>query len=265
MRNSEEVKVRYIGGPTAMIEFCGLRFLTDPTFDGRNTEYTAGPVTLRKLSDPAVPLDELDAIDYVLLSHDQHSDNLDRSGREFLGMAGNVLTTREGAERLRGNAVGLAPWQTLSVPTPKGDTLQITATPARHGPFGCELRSGPVIGFAIRTAGDPKANTLYVSGDTVWYEGVAEVAKYFHVTTAVLNMGAAHVEAAGPAPLTMTAEDGIQVARAMPDATIVPLHFEGWAHFTESRTVIQRAFRAAGLEHRLLWADPAVRESVTVQ
>lgn len=265
MRNSDAVNIRYIGGPTAIIEFCGLRFVTDPTFDSRGSEYKTGPTTLRKLREPAIPVDELDAIDYVLLSHDQHSDNLDRSGREFLGMAGNVLTTKDGAERLRGNAIGLVPWQTIGVAAPDGGSLLITATPARHGPFGCEQRSGPVIGFAIRRAGDPKADTLYVSGDTVWYEGVAEVARWFHVTTAVLNMGAARVEAAGPAPLTMTAEDGVQVARAMPDATIVPLHFDGWAHFSESREVIERAFRAAGLEHRLLWADPAVRESVIVK
>jgi L-ascorbate metabolism protein UlaG (beta-lactamase superfamily) len=88
---------------------------------------------------------------------------------------------------------------------------------------------------------------------------VAEVARWFHVTTAILNMGAARVEAAGPAPLTMTAADGLQVAKAMPDAIIVPLHFEGWAHFSESKQVIQQTFRAAGLENRLRWVDPVSR------
>ena len=95
-----------------------------------------------------------------------------------------------------------------------------------------------------------------MSGDTVWYEGVAEVARWIHVTTAVLNMGAARVEATGPAPLTMTADDGVQVAKAMPDATIVPLHFDGWAHFSESKQVIQETFWAAGLDNRLRWIDP---------
>ncbi|KAA6461111.1 MBL fold metallo-hydrolase [Acidobacteria bacterium AB60] len=253
MAEKEAVPIRYIGGPTALIEFCGLRFLTDPTFDRGGTDHTTGPVTLKKLADPALRLDELGRIDYVLLSHEQHSDNLDGAGRAMLSHAGKVLTTKEGAERLGGNAVGLVPWQTISIPAPDGETLLVTATPARHGPYGCEARSGPVIGFALRRAGDPRAETLYFSGDTVWYEGVAEVARWFRVTTAVLNMGAARVEAAGPAPLTMSAEDGIQLARAMPEATIVPLHFEGWAHFSESRNVIADAFRAAGLEDRLRW------------
>lgn len=254
MTEREAVQVEYIGGPTAVIEFCGLRFLTDPTLDHGPAEYVTGPVTLKKLAGPRISADDLGHIDYVLLSHDQHSDNLDRIGRQFLSRAGKVLTTRDGAERLQGHAVGFVPWQTITVPTPDGGSLLLTAAPARHGPFGCEARSGPVIGFALRRAGDPRNSTLYVSGDTVWYEGVAEVAKWFRVTTAVLNMGAALVEAAGPAPLTMTADDAIQLARAMPEAEIVPLHFEGWAHFTEPKEVIDQAFRAAGLQQRLRWA-----------
>ncbi len=255
MAEREAVSIRYIVGPTALIEFCGLRFLTDRTFDGRGAEYAAGPTTLKKLADPGASVDDLGRIDYVLLSHDQHSDNLDHAGRRMLARAGQVLTTKDGTERLGGNAVGLVPWQTITVLAPDGASMLITATPARHGPYGCEARSGPVVGFAIRRAGNPHSDTLYFSGDTVWFEGVAEVARWFHVTTAVLNMGAARVEAAGPAPLTMTAEDGLEVASAMPDAAIVPLHFEGWAHFSESRRVIEDAFHAAGLQARLRWPD----------
>jgi L-ascorbate metabolism protein UlaG (beta-lactamase superfamily) len=173
----------------------------------------------------------------------------------MLSRAGQVFTTVEGARRLGGNASGFVPWQTTELEAPDGTPLLITATPARHGPFGSEGRSGPVVGFVLRPTVSPDSEALYFSGDTVWYEGVAEVARWFNITTAVLNMGAAKVQAAGPAPLTMTAEDGIQVARAMPNATIVPLHFEGWAHFTESRQIIEQTFREAGLEDRLRWAD----------
>jgi L-ascorbate metabolism protein UlaG (beta-lactamase superfamily) len=134
--------------------------------------------------------------------------------------------------------------------------MLITATPARHGPIGCEVRSGPVIGFAVRPPDSGTEGALYFSGDTVWYEGVAEVARWIRVTTAALNMGAASVQAAGPAPLTMTADDAIEVAKAMPEATIVPLHFEGWAHFSQSKQVIQEAFWNAGLDNRLRWVDP---------
>lgn len=250
--NSSQPEIIYVGGPTALITFHGVRFLTDPTFDPAGDDYG----NLHKISDPQVSAEALGPIDYVLLSHDQHFDNLDHSGRKMLSRAKSVLTTADGAKRLGGNAIGFVPWQTIEIETPDGEPLLITATPARHGPYGCEPRSGPVVGFAVRPSGGSIEGALYFSGDTVWYEGIAEVARWIPVSTAVLNMGAARVQAAGPAPLTMTAEDGIEVAKAMPEATIVPLHFEGWAHFSESKQVIQEAFWSAGLDNRLRWVDP---------
>lgn len=80
--------------------------------------------------------------------------------------------------------------------------------------------------------------------------------------SALLFMGAAIVRQVGPAHLTMTAEEGVRAARAFPDASNVPLHFEGWEHFTESRDEIMRAFAAAGLEERLRWLDPGVPQRI---
>ena len=54
--------------------------------------------------------DAIGDVDAVLLSHDQHADNLDHAGRDFLNSAGRVLTTVAGAKRLDGHAEGLAPW-----------------------------------------------------------------------------------------------------------------------------------------------------------
>src|SRR5215208_1936293 len=106
-------KLTYVGGPTALLEFGGVRFRTDPTFDPGGGEYQTGPVTLRKLDGPALGAEALGVFDYVLLSHDHHFDNLDHAGRKVLTAAKAVLTTTEGAERLNNNSVGLANWQTV--------------------------------------------------------------------------------------------------------------------------------------------------------
>jgi len=188
----------------------------------------------------------------VLLSHDHHFDNLDHLGRTLLGQADRVLTTAAGADRLGIPATGLANWQKVDLPARDGRVLQVTGTPARHGPEGMDR--GPVTGFVAAFTDAPESG-IYVSGDTVWYDGVAEVARRFRIRTAVLFMGAARVPEVGPWHLTMTAEDGITAARSFASATIVPLHFEGWAHFSESREEIARAFGEAGLEHRLRWLD----------
>ncbi|WP_244134198.1 hypothetical protein [Burkholderia gladioli] len=60
-----------------------------------------------------------------------------------------VYTTQAGARRLGGNAPGLAPFETRTLPTRDGLRLLVTATPARHGPVGIEPYSGDVIRFAL--------------------------------------------------------------------------------------------------------------------
>ncbi|HZE05629.1 MAG TPA: MBL fold metallo-hydrolase [Solirubrobacteraceae bacterium] len=244
------VTLTYLGGPTALLEWRGVRLLTDPTFDPAGTRYELPVYTLRKTQGPALASAAVGHVDAVLLSHDHHFDNLDHAGRAVLGTAGRVVTTVEGAERLGGRSEGLAPWQQATLAAGDGGRLSIVATPARHGPAHPDR--GPVVGFALAFADEP-GSVVYVSGDTVWYEGVAEVARRFEPQLALLNLGAARVSAVGASPLTFTAAEAVEAARAMPAASIVPLHFEGWEHFTESRADVEAAFRTARLAERLLW------------
>jgi L-ascorbate metabolism protein UlaG (beta-lactamase superfamily) len=135
------LRITLIGGPTALIEIDGFRLLTDPTFDAPGA-YQLPHVKLEKLSGPALGADAIGEVDAVLLSHDQHSDNLDRSGRDFLAKAGRVLTTTAGAKRLGNHVEGLAPWATTELTGKDGRSLTVTATPARHGPAGIEPLAG---------------------------------------------------------------------------------------------------------------------------
>ena len=254
-----ELDLIYIGGPTVVLEIGGLRLITDPTFDPAGTEYPTKLYVLRKGQGPALDSNAVGPIDVVLLSHDHHSDNLDLSGRALLGGAKRVLTTIVGAERLGGSATGMTAWQSLRLPCADGRSLIVTATPARHGPADGDR--GPVIGFAL-SFDDAPERAVYLSGDTVWYDGVSEVARRFDVRVAVLFMGAARVAAVGPAHLTMTADEGVEAARAFSNAVIVPLHFEGWEHFSDGRDDIRREFAEAGLETRVHWLEPGKKTRV---
>jgi L-ascorbate metabolism protein UlaG (beta-lactamase superfamily) len=73
------LRMTLIGGPTALIEIDGFRLLTDPTFDAPGA-YQLPHAKLEKLTGPALGADTIGNVDAVLLSHDQHSDNLDHSG-----------------------------------------------------------------------------------------------------------------------------------------------------------------------------------------
>src|ERR1700744_1949832 len=152
------VNVIYLGGPTIILEIGGLRLMSDPTLDPAGGTYTINDKpAYSKTEGPATT--DIGKIDAVLLSHDQHGDNLDHAGRELLKSVPKTFTTKIGAERLKGNAIGLSPWESIAL----NNEVTITSTPARHGPSGFEHISGDVTGFIVAT----KAIQVYLTGDTV--------------------------------------------------------------------------------------------------
>jgi L-ascorbate metabolism protein UlaG (beta-lactamase superfamily) len=243
--------LRLIGGPTALIVYGGLRLLTDPTFDPPGDYPRPGtPVVLHKLTGPALSAEEIEPVDAVLNSHDHHSDNLDRGGRAFLPRAGRVLTTGAGAERLEIDATGLEPGESVALDGPEGQ-VEVIAVRADHGPPEVAPKNGPVIGFVLRAEGQP---TVYVSGDNASVDVVGEiVAEHWPIDSAVLFCGGAEVpEVWGPDVfLTLTPDTAVEAARVLGDAPIVPIHQEGWAHFSFGPDDLRRAFEDAGLVHRL--------------
>jgi L-ascorbate metabolism protein UlaG (beta-lactamase superfamily) len=245
--------ITLIGGPTALIEIDGFRLLTDPTFDGPG-DYQLPHVKLEKLTGPAMSARDVGPIDAVLLSHDQHSDNLDHSGRDFLAEAKRVLTTEAGAKRLGGKTEGFAPWASTELKK-GGRSLTVTATPARHGPAGIEPLSGDVIGFVV-VSSEAGSRPIYISGDTTWFDGVAEVAKRFKAGVVLPFAGAAQTR--GPFHLTMDTNDTIETARAFPDAVIVPVHTDGWAHFRQNANDLRATFDTLGFGPRLRILQPGV-------
>jgi L-ascorbate metabolism protein UlaG (beta-lactamase superfamily) len=249
------LSITLIGGPTALIEIDGFRLLTDPTFDGPGA-YQLPHVKLEKLAGPALGADEIGEIDTVLLSHDQHSDNLDHAGKDFLNRAKRVLTTEAGAKRLGAHSEGFAPWDVTEL-TKNGKSITITATPARHGPAGIEPLSGDVIGFVLSPKGSAP---IYISGDTVWYDGVAEVARRFKAGVVLPFAGAAQTR--GPFHLTMDTNDTIETARAFPDAVIVPVHTDGWAHFRQNAQDLRASFDTLGFGKRLKLLEPGVTTAI---
>jgi L-ascorbate metabolism protein UlaG (beta-lactamase superfamily) len=252
---SESVAVQAIGGPTAVVVYAGLRFLTDPTFDPPH-ERRQGPSIRVKYAGPVVPAEDVEPSDAVLLSHDHHHDNLDDAGRAFLGRARRVLTTRAGAERLANGAVGLEPFESIELPAPDRRGVTVTATPAEHGPPAHAEENGPVIGFVLQ-ADDLSA--VYVSGDNASVEVVREiVGEYGAPDVAVLFCGGAAVPVlwGEGVYLTLTPETAVEAAKALGAAPIIPIHQEGWAHFSFGPEDLRRAFADAGLEDRLREVAP---------
>src|SRR5215210_7733298 len=245
------VTAQLVGGPTAVLQYAGLRWLTDPSLSPPGT-YEGG---LEKTAAPAVETNAIEPIDVVLLSHDHHSDNLDPAGRDFLPRARRVLTTVDGARRLGGNATGLEPWSSVELDRPDGASVTVTAVPAQHGPDGTDHLTGPVIGFVLRAAGLP---SVYVSGDNAAVRVVQEIVeREGPMELAVLFAGGASFERRfDGALLTLGAQEAAQAARTLGARAVVPVHQEGWAHFSAPPDALRHAFDEAGLGDVLVAIAP---------
>ena len=244
------IRITHIGGPTVLIEAAGWRLLTDPTFDPAGGRYRFGWGTgSTKLAGPAIGIDALGEIDAILLTHDHHEDNLDAAGRTLLPSAGSVVTTAAGARRLGGDAVGLTDWQTTTLQAPGKVPITVTATPCRHGPPLSRPIVGDVIGFALAWEGQT-GGQLWVSGDTVLYDGVRAVAERVDVDVALVHLGGVRFPVTGPVHYTLTAEDAIELLAAVRPRVAVPVHYEGWKHFRQGRDEIERALAGAPDEVR---------------
>ena len=241
-----------VGGSTAIIDIGGLRLITDPTFDPPGEPIDGRPY--RTLA-PALGAADVGRIDIALVSHDQHRDNLDTAGRALLAEIPLVLTTTAGAGRLGGSAQGLAPFEHADAERADGGVLRITALPAQHGPEGAEEQSGPVVGFLLAGDGLP---SVYVSGDNASVDVVDEiVARVGTIEIALLFAGAARVgHLCAGAPLTLTSAGAVEAARVLGSRAVVPIHCEGWTHYSQDSASLIDAFAAAGLHDVLKVVAP---------
>jgi L-ascorbate metabolism protein UlaG (beta-lactamase superfamily) len=249
-----------IGGPTAVLEIGGLRLLTDPTFDPPGTYPSRQGVDLHKTEPPALSAEAVGPVDAVLLSHDQHKDNLDHAGRDYLSRVPIVLTTESGAGRLGGSARGLPLWEHVDLPRPGGGTLRVTAVPAEHGPAEALPVMGDVIGFMLSGDGLPM---VYVSGDNASVDVVRTIVEHLgRPQIAVLFAGGAQVPDLPGAYLTLSAAAAVEAARVLEADTVVALHVDGWAHFSQGIDEVAEAFVEEGLGDRLLIVTPGQSASM---
>ena len=237
------------GGPTAVLDYGQLRILSDPTFD-EPRDY--GPY--RKLTGPAVSVEELGKIDLVLVSHDLHHDNFDQSGRALATAAPLVLTGPHAAGRLGRNATGLASYESITL-TDAEPAIRVHAVPAQHGPLDGDRDefgniNTEVTGFVLQAHGLP---TVYLSGDNASVEPALQIHEHFpDIDIAVLHTGAARVASKNAGrPLTLTADRASDVALILGASEVVPVHCDGWSLYSQTCSDVERSFHDAGIADRL--------------
>jgi L-ascorbate metabolism protein UlaG (beta-lactamase superfamily) len=107
--------------------------------------------------------------------------------------------------------------------------------------------SGDVVGFALGR--NHPGDLLYVTGDTVWFDGTVKVAHRYSPAVVLMFTGAA--EPRSRFHMTMGSEDALEAAHAFRDATLVAAHNEGWVHIRETQAQLAEVFERFGLAERL--------------
>ncbi|TKX46782.1 MBL fold metallo-hydrolase [Halorubrum sp. SD690R] len=215
--------VTLVRNATALATVDGTTFLVDPLFA---SEGTLPPIdnTPNDRRNPLVPLPDVDlSHDAVIVTH-RHPDHFDDAAAERLDA--DVPLFCQPAEADAFVEDGFTDVRPVEE-TASFDGVALRRTPGRHGHGELAEQMGPVSGFLLD--GD---ETLYLAGDTVWYDPVAETLAEFDPDAVVLNGGAARFNHGEP--ITMGVED-IAAVREATDAPVAVVHMEAINHCLLSR------------------------------
>ncbi|MGC2997182.1 MBL fold metallo-hydrolase [Streptomyces sp. G35A] len=254
----DTVAITFIGNATLLLRYQGLTLLTDPNFLHRGEYAHLGYGLLsRRLTEPALGIGDLPRLDAVVLSH-LHGDHWDRRTRRNLDHTVPILTTRHAARRLRAlhgfpRTAGLRTWQGIAVER-GGHRVTVTALPGRHA--GDRVLRGllpPVMGSMLEfgPVGGPVRFRLYVSGDTLVYDGLDEIARRFpSADLSVLHLGGTRLP--GGFVVTMDGAQGAELARRLDPRLVLPVHYHDYTVMRSPLSAFLAEAERIGLGERVV-------------
>jgi L-ascorbate metabolism protein UlaG (beta-lactamase superfamily) len=244
----------FVGTATMVIRYAGFTILTDPNFlhAGDHVHLGYGLTSVRK-TDPAVEIEDLPPLDFVLLSH-LHGDHFDRVAERKLNKATPIVSTRHATRYLERvgftHAHALKTWEPLELQKGAAN-LRLTAMPGTHGPGPLATLLPPVMGSMLDfvDGGGENLMRMYVSGDTLIHDRLREVPRRFpNVDLALLHLGGTRVLGI---MVTMDAKQGVEAMRIVDPRTAVPIHYNDYEAFKSPLEDFKRAVTQAGLEDRV--------------
>ena len=224
--------VQLVRHATLLVRTGGVTFLVDPMLADAGARDPI-PNTPNERRNPLVGLPDvaLDP-DAVVVTH-THADHFDDAAADRLDHELPVFCQPEDVDAIA--AAGFTDVRPVGSSTPFWG-VKLTRTDGRHGhgPIADEL--GPVSGVVFEAPDEP---SVYVAGDTVWCDALADALETHEPAAVVLNAGGARF--VGSEPITMTAEDVRKVRAAAPEATLVAVHLDAINHCLLSRAELGAA------------------------
>ncbi|MGF7175634.1 MBL fold metallo-hydrolase [Azospirillum doebereinerae] len=213
------IRATVVGHSTVLLQVAGLNILTDPVWSNR-----VGPTSWlgpRRVLAPAIPFEDLPAIDVVLLSHN-HYDHLDRPTLAALAKRDNprIVTGLKVGKAVPSNEVTELDWWERSDLSPE---VQATYVPAEHfsarGPFDRDKTLWG--GFVVTTP----SGTIYFAGDTGHGEHFAQIRRRFGPMTLSLLPIGAYEPRWFMAPVHIGPDEAVAAASTLESRVSVAIHF----------------------------------------
>lgn len=229
MPSNASATVRLVRNATALVTVDDKTFLVDPVFADAGA---LPPIqnTPNDRRNPLVAMPDVDlAHDAVVVTH-RHPDHFDDAAKAALNADVPLFCQPEEADAFAEE--GFTDLRPVEGET-TFDGVTISRTPGRHGHGELAAEMGPVSGFVFE--GD---ETVYVAGDTVWYDAVSETLDRYDPDLVVLNGGAARFTEGRP--ITMGIDDVVAVRDAT-DAVVAVVHMEAINHCLLTRAELRAA------------------------
>ncbi|QJC87444.1 MBL fold metallo-hydrolase [Bacillus inaquosorum] len=246
------MNIQQIRNATLVVEYAGKTFLIDPMLAEKGA-YPPFPNAPRQ--DQNNPLVELPAsvdhiindIDAVIVTH-LHLDHWDEAAKKVLPKEIKLFSqNEEDATEIR-NA-GFKNVEVLTKDT-VFEGIQLIKTKGEHGRGDILKLAGLVCGVVFKHQSE---KTLYIAGDTVWYDAVQEEIDTHQPDIIVVNGGDNQFFEGGS--LVMGKEDIYETYKAAPKAKIIVSHMEAVNHWGLSREELKSFIHEKGISSRVLVPD----------
>ena len=239
--NDAAVTLAWLGHATVLINFFGIKLLTDPALFPRIgirlPGFTIGP---KRLTSPALQFQELPKIDLIILSH-AHFDHFDLRMLRCFGESTSVITARATSDLLkhtRFRDVTELGWGERKSKTTAAGDVNVSAFQVNH--WGARKQRDTYRsynGYLLERNG----RRIIFTGDTAITDSFAELRQQGQIDLAIMPIGAynpwirAHC----------TPEQAIEMANAAGARFILPVHHQTFRlSFEPLREPIER-FQAA--------------------